>query len=140
LIGDTGAASGKAFCNTPFDLFWSDAEPELGVDDAGKQFWTIAREWTIRPVYADCTAGVPRGNPLRTDKVQNIIVRDVTAAYYSDVLETGIAQQPPSAAMVTYAIKDKIDLDKMTDTEMGRSKPTLRIKSLHCFRASKQPT
>ncbi len=24
-IGDTVAPSGKAFCNTPFDLFWSDA-------------------------------------------------------------------------------------------------------------------
>jgi hypothetical protein len=70
-------------------------------------------------VYADCTAGVPRGNPLRTDRVQNIIVRDVTAPYFSDVLETDIAQGPTAAAMVTYAIKDKIDLDKMTDTEMA---------------------
>ena len=37
LIGDTGKPSGKVFCNTPFDLFLSDAEPELGVDAAGKQ-------------------------------------------------------------------------------------------------------
>ena len=106
LPAATGTPAGHAYCSTPFDIYYTDAEPVATTAADSFCGWTIARTWTIRPVYKDCTGatpqgcmtppcrpdglhfgtGVPRSSELSTDRVQLLLVRDATPPQFSNVL------------------------------------------------------
>ena len=69
-----GAATGKAYCGTPFTIRYDDAPPVLQACG----MWTIERTWKIQPHYWDCgdsQALYPES--LTTRRVQVLTVRDV---------------------------------------------------------------
>jgi hypothetical protein len=68
---NTGKPTGRAFCNTPFQIFHTDDAAKL--TDCG--VWTIDRHWIVRPLYVGCEAVTDRR--LITEQVQVITVKDI---------------------------------------------------------------